>query len=169
MSLSPRAIAPKHLFPAGETTVCFSADGETYRDLGLLSGAAFERRRSTRTRWEDQADGTLAPMREDGLSDRLDLLFEAREWNADTLAALFLGTLVGETVDGLTLVPATLSGMAGRAQVSVASPDGPALTWRSAALLGPREGTLALDTSGWLGLPLRLTLIPPFEPCDLEH
>ncbi|MCF8481990.1 MAG: hypothetical protein K9H25_16315 [Rhodospirillum sp.] len=169
MTLTPRAILPAHLFSGGETVVWFSGDGVDYRDLGLLSGAVLDRTRSILTRWEDQANGGLAPVREDPVTDRLDLLFEAREWNAETLRAALLGTVETDDGTGLTLTPFARTALGGFAQVTVRALDGPALTWRSGAILGPRGGNLPLSPGDWLGLPLRLTLIPPFEPCALER
>jgi hypothetical protein len=169
MTLEPRAIVPAHLFPGGETVVWFSEDGVDYRDLGLLSGAVLDRSRATWTFWEDRADGTLAPAREDPVSDRLELLFEVREWNAETLCAALLGTLDRDDESGVTLTPFARTASSGFAQISVRVLEGPALTWRSAAVLCPRGGTLPLSPGDWLGLPLRLILIPPFEPFALER
>ncbi|WP_413205358.1 hypothetical protein [Rhodospirillum sp. A1_3_36] len=169
MTQDPRAIVPAYLFPGGETVVWFSEDGVTYRDLGLLSGAVLDRSRATLTFWEDRADGTLVPAREDPLSDRQDLLFEAREWNADTLRAVLLGSLDRDDASGVTLTPFARTALSGFAQISVRALEGPVLTWRSAAILAPRGGPLPLSSGDWLGLPLRLSLIPPFDPCELER
>ncbi|MBK1666300.1 hypothetical protein CKO38_14780 [Rhodospirillum rubrum] len=135
---------PQRMLAGASPRVRFAELDQDLADLGPLTEARFERGLTTLTRWQARADGSLAPIREDVLGDRLDLLFTARAWTPLIVRLASLGPP-----------------LRGRAEVRVAPGGGPELVWAAQALLAPRSGPCALAAGTWLGVALRLTLLAP--------
>ncbi|GEO80443.1 hypothetical protein [Pararhodospirillum oryzae] len=152
------------LVAARAPLVWFGAGTLARQALGPVREARWEITASPRVRWVEDGTGALVPAREDTLARRLDLVFLAQGWSAPVVRAF----LQADALPDGTLAPFTAPrALEGSAEVRVGQGVGGAVGLIGRARLAPREGAWPLGEEGWLGLALRLTLWPPFEPLSL--
>ncbi len=85
-----------------------------YHNLGSLKNRSLTRSQSTIAYKDDQADGTLATIREDIAEATISLSFTAHQWNAQTLKHFLLGGPVSRHDDGEALMDAVVARLDGR-------------------------------------------------------